>query len=222
MPAGCSVLVLDSLSTDGTADVARAHGAIVIEREWRGFMDARTFALAAVRTPWTLMIDADEVLDDDLRSSIVAANGDVDGYRVARTTFFCGRAMRIWTDERILRLFRTDRARLRSRGMSDQAEVHEVWSIPGMVSDLSGVLLHYSYPSVASYRSKYERYTDLEAMVLRAAPKHTRIESLKALLSFLNLLFLRGGIFDGWRGIYAAWWSSRYRLISLGKAAKSS
>ncbi len=89
-----------------------AAGARIVEREWTDFVDARRFALSQVETPWALMIDADEALDDVLRDAILRAPEDVDGYRVSRTTYFCGKPMRIWRNEPLLRLFRTDRAKL--------------------------------------------------------------------------------------------------------------
>ncbi|MBC5815480.1 MAG: glycosyltransferase family 2 protein [Candidatus Eremiobacteraeota bacterium] len=212
------MLVLDSLSTDATTQIASTAGAAIIQREWRGYIDARTFALSHVQTPWTLMIDADEALDPILRDAIVAADKRADGYRVARMTYFCGRPMRIWSDERILRLFRTDHATLRSRAMSDNAQVHEVWSVKGKVVDLPGTLLHYSYPTVAAYRAKYDRYTSLEAGALRASSTKLQIEETKAWLRFLQLLLRRGAVLDGWRGAYAAWWSAWYPAVALKKS----
>lgn len=214
------VLVLDSLSKDRTQEIAAAAGATIIQREWRGYIDARVFALGHVQTPWTLMIDADEVLDEELRGAMLEADGSPDAYKLARTTFFCGRPMRIWSNERILRLFRTDRATLRSRGMSDNAQVHEVWSVPGAVADLPGKLLHYSYPTVASYREKVERYTTLEAKALRPGRARASFEVAKAWARFAYLLLIRGALLDGWRGLYAAWWSAWYPAIAIRKAHK--
>lgn len=220
LPSGCGILLLDAYSSDRTAEIARARGAGVVQREWRGFIDARLFALTAVRSPWTLMIDADEALDEVLRDSIVAADGEADAYRVARTTFFCGRPMRIWTGEWVLRLFRTHRGMLRSRAISDDAQVHEVWSVPGRVDDLPGTLLHYSYTSVASYRAKFERYTDLEAQATKSSGWLVLREEFRAFGRFLFLCLLRGAVLDGWRGLFTAWWSARYRAVVFHKALR--
>ena len=59
---------------------ARGAGAVVVQREWTDFVDAASaFALASVRTPWALMLDADEALDDVLCDAIADAPDDVDG-----------------------------------------------------------------------------------------------------------------------------------------------
>jgi len=64
------VFVLDAYSRDHTVQFARGAGAVVVQREWTDFVDARRFALASVRTPWALMLDADEALDDVLCDAI--------------------------------------------------------------------------------------------------------------------------------------------------------
>ncbi len=114
------ILVLDACSRDHTVQFARAAGANVIQREWTDFVDARTFALSQVTTPWTLMIDADEALDDVLCDSILSASGEPNGYRLRRTTYFCGKPMRVWRNEPLLRLFRTGTRAL--AGASGRAE----------------------------------------------------------------------------------------------------
>lgn len=59
------ITVLDTGSTDGTQEIARALGADVYEREWNGFGPSRTALLELVRrsgTDFTLMLDADHTL----------------------------------------------------------------------------------------------------------------------------------------------------------------
>ena len=142
-----------------------------MERDWTDFVDARRFALEQVETPWVLMIDADEALDDVLRDAIGSAAENVDAYVVRRTTYFCGHPMRIWSNEPLVRLFRRDRVKLTARpAAAGEAPIHEAWTSDGPTSELPGTLLHYSYPDAAAYRSKYDRYTTLEAQQMHASP----------------------------------------------------
>lgn len=222
LPQGARVFVLDAESTDDTVAVARAHGATVETRPWRGFVDARRYALARVETPWTLMLDADELLDERLREAIVAAPGDVLGYRVRRVTALCGVAVRTagWSDEKLLRMFRTERARLISYGIGPDIDVHERWVCDGRVEDLPGALIHDSYPTLARYHAKFERYTTLEAGEVRPSLAALGIELLLFPVRVLWSIVRWRGWNDGWRGLFVAWQSARYRVVVRAKALR--
>jgi tetratricopeptide (TPR) repeat protein len=57
------VVVVDTGSTDRTAEIAREHGAIVVRHEWDDdFAAARNAALEHVSEGYVLVLDADEVL----------------------------------------------------------------------------------------------------------------------------------------------------------------
>jgi glycosyltransferase involved in cell wall biosynthesis len=213
-----NVFVLDAYSDDRTLQFARAAGAEVVQRRWTDFLDARRFAADRVKTPWTLMIDADEALDDVLREAIVAADEAADGYVVRRTTYYCGRPLRQWRGEPLLRLFKTGNANLSARAPTGDAPVHEAWSSDGNLAELPGTLLHYSYPDAAAYRVKYDRYTTLEAQRVGRSPGKLMAALLTGLARVVWLLFGRGAVLDGPRGWYVAWHSAFYPAVVYGKA----
>jgi glycosyltransferase involved in cell wall biosynthesis len=218
LPAGAHVFVLDAESSDDTVAVARAHGAQVETRPWTGFVTARRYALGRVLTRWALMLDADELIDEALREAIVRTDEDVAGYRLRRVTMLCGRAVRTagWSNERLLRLIRTDRARVAAYRTG--AQVHETWSVDGAVGDLPGAILHDSYPTVASYRAKFDRYTSVEAAALLPSRLGYAAEVAMLPLRFAWSLLRYGGWSDGWRGVFVAWESARYRVVVRAKA----
>lgn len=221
LPAGMPAIVIDHESQDATAAIARTYGASVIIRPFEGFVNARRFALAQVRTPWTLMIDADEVLDSRLREAIGAAPQDFDGYYVSRTTYYCARAMRMWSGERLLRLFRTDRVHLEAApAAGGAAQLHERWVCDGAAGMLDGTLVHHSYPNHAAYREKFERYTTIEAAGVKATRGQWIAQLAKTPLRFLWFALVRGAALDGWSGLLVAWWSARYPAVVLWKALK--
>jgi glycosyltransferase involved in cell wall biosynthesis len=224
LPSGVALLVLDAGSRDRTREIARAAGATVLERPWSDFVDARRFALRHVTTPWTFMLDADERLDSVLRDALVRADPEaegVDAYRVRRATRFCGEVVRAfgWDDERLIRVFRTDRAALAAHPAGGgSASLHERWSVAGRVGDLDGRLVHDSYPDRAAYARKFARYTSLEAAGLTPAPGALARTALLAFGRFLWLLGPRGGLRMGWRGAYLAFWSALYPVVVQWKA----
>jgi glycosyltransferase involved in cell wall biosynthesis len=63
MPAGYRPIVVDNGSTDGTAAVARDHGALVVEESHRGFGAACFAGLCAATTDVVCFMDADGSLD---------------------------------------------------------------------------------------------------------------------------------------------------------------
>jgi len=220
-PPGAALFVLDADSEDATAEIARAAGATVERRAWSGFVAARRYALAQVRTDWTLMLDADEVLDPELRAAIVAAPADADAYRVRRITRFCGRPIRTagWSNEKLIRLFRTRSIRLEARSVAG-ADIHERWLSDGRIGELSGALIHDSYPTVASYRTKFARYTTIEAAAVRGSAAGVLAAGVVGLARFPWAFLRYGGWSDGWRGLFVAASSAAYPFVVQCKALR--
>lgn len=214
LPHGVAILVLDALSTDHTVAYAIAAGARVVERRWTNFVDARRYGLGQITTPWVLMLDADEELDDRLRDAILAAPTDADGYTMRRTTYFRGKPMRMWRNEPLLRLVRTTAARV------EDAVLHERLICDGIVRELRGALLHYSYSDTRRYREKFARYTAIEALAQRANPLRWLAETALVAPRFANNLLRRGALLDGPRGWYVAWFSALYPATVATKALR--
>ncbi len=147
--------MVDSFSTDGTADIARAAGARVLQGRFDGFRSQKAFAVEQARHDWVLCVDADERVGDTLRGSIEAARragfDDAAGYRFARLDHYFGRFLRHGNayPDRVLRLF--DRRRGGWRG---SREVHEAASVGGPLRTLAGDLVPFPYPSFVRQPAK--------------------------------------------------------------------
>lgn len=220
MPAGTPVYVLDAESTDDTAEVARGCGAQVEIRAWTGYVDARRYALARVMTPYAFMLDADELLSDDLAAALRGDLSRADGFRVRRVTMLAGRAVRAagWSAERLVRCFRVDRARVVAHSVGGGADLHERWIVDGTLGDLPGMIVHDSYPTVASYRERFVRYTALEAASLRGSPPAYAAALIKLPLRFAWFWARYAAWRDGWRGVFVAWYSALYPLAVQWRA----
>ena len=80
MPAGFTPVVVDNGSSDGSGEIARAHGAVVVDEPVRGFGSACWAGLQACRDDVVCFMDADGSLDP-LALPYVAglvAHGDAD------------------------------------------------------------------------------------------------------------------------------------------------
>jgi glycosyltransferase involved in cell wall biosynthesis len=216
------VFVLDAESTDATADVARSSGAQVEVRVWSGYVAARHYALGRVTTPYAFMLDADELLSDELAAALTQDLSRADGYRVRRVTMLAGRAVRAagWSAERLVRCFRADRVRVVANSVGGGADLHERWIVDGTVADLPGMIVHDSYPTIASYRERFARYTRIEAAALNGSPLACAGALGKLPLRF-GWLWLRYGAWrDGWRGLFVAWYSALYPLAVQWRALR--
>ena len=195
------ILVVDSGSNDGTAELAAQRGARVLQQEWLGFGRQKQFAVEAARHDWVLCLDADERMSEALRASIEAelATPAALAYSMARCNRFMGRWLRHgegypdWS----LRLFDRRHAR-----WSDDP-VHEKVLTEVPVARLTGDLLHDSAESLESYLDKQNRYTSMQAETLFQAGKRAGAAQLllSPLLRFVKFYILRLGFLDGLPGL---------------------
>src|SRR5258706_6392564 len=89
------VVVLDSLSTDRTVDVANTFGARVISRQFDNWASHQNWAIQNIqfKHPWVFYIDADERITPELKNGIKAALTGIPtcvAYRVRRRDFLRG------------------------------------------------------------------------------------------------------------------------------------
>jgi len=217
IPAGSPTLVYDAESADATCEIARQHGAHVVVSPWHGFAAARTAAAGLVQTPWTFMLDADERLTTELAQEIacLTAPPELVGYSVPRRNVFCGRWIRGagWWPDRLIRLFRTGRARIRARAGHGLTALHEDWLVEGATGELSAPLEHRSYASTAEYRRKFICYTSLEAADRRSSFPRVAASWIASAARFGWLYFARRGVFDGWQGLYVCAGSAAYQAV---------
>lgn len=167
------VIVIDSHSTDATADIATSHGAEVVQFDYKGgYPKKRQWALdtLSIDTPWVLLLDADEVVPDalweEIEEAIVA--GRHDAYLITKGFHFMGRAFRFggFSHAAVL-LFRTGQARFEEL-IEDPAEgldmeVHERLLVDGSVGTLETPLVHEDYKGLEAYIDRHNRYSTWEA-----------------------------------------------------------
>ena len=74
------VVVLDSLSTDNTCEIAAEKGARVLDRRFDNYANQRNYALTSIqyKHAWVLMLDADEVVPEEMRQEMQTLLTDAD------------------------------------------------------------------------------------------------------------------------------------------------
>ena len=84
------ILVIDSLSTDRTCEIAESLGAKVIKQAYLGDGPQKAFGAPLAKNEWILSIDADERLDVNAIEAIKnldLANTPYDAFSFARKTY---------------------------------------------------------------------------------------------------------------------------------------
>jgi len=154
------VFLVDSHSADDTVDIALRHGVHVVQRRFRGFGDQWNFALRElpITAPWTMKLDPDERLSDELKRNLADAmrRGEVDGFTLQRRLWFMGRPLPV--RQEILRVWKTGRCRF------SDVLVNEHPLLDGRSIPVVGELEHHDSPDLEHWLHKQNKYTTAEAL----------------------------------------------------------
>ena len=163
------MVVVDTGSTDGTPELARAAGAEVYHHPWEGsFSKARNLSLLYAREPWALILDGDELLDEGSVEALCAlelGEGAPEAYELTIVNFSTDDA-----DERAASLLwqvRLFRVAVGGYGGAVHNQVmNRVEGRPLVSARAPARVLHYGYtPSVWAAQKKDARLSLLERAV---------------------------------------------------------
>ncbi|RMF35665.1 MAG: glycosyltransferase [Chlorobiota bacterium] len=174
-PIASQIVLVDTGSTDETAQVASRYGAEVHHFRWcDDFAAARNESLRHVRQPWILVLDADEVLTTPSAAAdaIASAPSPIGGFltRVqSRSTVGDGPPTRYVTQ--VVRLFRNDE-RLRYDGIVHEQILPSILHAGFRIAPSSITIEHHGYvhdPPIL--RRKQERNLRLLDRAIEREPK---------------------------------------------------
>ena len=161
------IIVLDSLSTDRTKEIAVANHAIVIDQPFLGFIEQKNLALSKASNTYVLSLDADEAISEELSKLILEEKSKgfpKDAYSVKRLPFYCGKWIRHGTyyPDRKLRLVNKEKAKWGGTNPHDKIILQEGSSL----HPLNGDLHHYIYQSFEEHMLQTNKFTTIAAMEL--------------------------------------------------------
>lgn len=177
------IFVVDSQSTDKSAQIATSYGASVVQFHFNGrWPKKKNWSLDNLpfRNEWILIVDCDERITPELWDEIALSiqsnqNSDpngCDGYYLNRRVFFLGKWIRHggkypdWN----LRLFKHKLGRYENlnteeiRNTGDN-EVHEHVILKGEVGYLKNDMLHEDFRDLFHWLERHNRYSNWEARV---------------------------------------------------------
>lgn len=198
------IILINSCSTDNTVAVAQSYGAKVFTEEFKGYVEQKNSLIPKCTQDWILFLDADEVVNDDLKAAIVKAiaSGNAQAYEMNRLTFYLGKLLKhAWQPNYRLRLVR------RAANPKWVGEiVHESLACDDAVARLPGYIIHYSYRDVNDHFERTIRYAKMSAQSYIKRGKKPSLTKIifSPVFSFIKLYFIKLGFLDGRAGYIAA------------------
>lgn len=194
------IVVVDSFSTDKTKAICESYGVRFFEHKWEGYSQQKNYANSLAKNDYVLSIDADEVVSEKLKNSILSIS-NLDGvYEFCRLTNYCGKWIKHcgWYPDKKIRLF--ERNKIKWNGDS----IHETLDIsPDLpIHFLQGDLLHYTFYTISQHVGTMNNFSSIEASSRFERGKRTNLLKIifKPFFKFFIMYVLKLGFLDGYYG----------------------
>ncbi len=156
------VIVVDSLSSDKTVEIAKQKGVRLLQREYENSASQKNWAIPQATHSWIFLLDADERVTEELKKEIVDLVKkplEKDAYWIRRSNYFMGKRVRFsgWQGDKVIRLFNRDKCRYQEK------HVHSEIDCSGEIGYLTGKLDHFTVKNIAHYLEKWDRYSTWSA-----------------------------------------------------------
>lgn len=216
------IIVVDSGSTDDTLQIAAEFGCEIYNEAWLGFGPQKQLAIDKCRGPWILVLDADERIPQEtvtgIKEIVNSPHIKEAGFSFPRKNYFQGRWIKHagWWPDRIVRLFRKE------SGCMTRATVHEAVEVRGQIGALDIPIEHYTESRLSRILQKIDKYSTLGAQEAFKEGKSSSTFSafMRALFTFFQDYFVRGGILDGMPGMTLAVTDSINKFFKYAKLSE--
>ncbi|MEL6474939.1 MAG: glycosyltransferase family 2 protein [Pseudomonadota bacterium] len=214
------IVVVDSGSTDGTVEIARAAGADVHHRDWTGYGPQKCHAESLCRHDWMLNLDADEVvtpaLEQELRAlwQVPPAPG---AWKLRILNVYPGdtRPRPFANDYNVVRLYHRDVGGYRDHPLFDRVDLAK----GGKAEQLRAPVHHFPLIDWHHFIDKENRYSSYQAET--AKPRRWIALRLRLVIempvAFVKFYFLRRHITGGWKGFFFALTAAFARTARIAK-----
>ena len=197
------ILVVDSLSTDGTYEKAQTLGVNVIRRAYEYSASQKNWAIPQAKHQWILLVDADERVTPELQTEIINIlknpPENVVAYWIGRNNHFMGEHVKYsgWRNDSVIRLFKRDFCKYEDK------HVHAEIIADGHIGRLKQKFYHNTYITFDKYIEKMNRYAwwqakDYDKKTGRLTPYHFVI---KPFWGFFKHYIIQSGFRDGLVGL---------------------
>ena len=217
------ILICDMYSDDETVRIAEEYNCRIIFHEKIGFVEpARNKAIQAAQNEWVLLLDADEMITEDLKQYIHAFKNSMDEnvcLAIPRKNYFMGKFMRSAYPDYVYRFFKKE-------NVFWPEFIHSKPEIRGNISKINKkrknfAIEHLASDDIFSIIHKNNLYSTAE--ILRRNRERISLAKLffSPLFWFLKYYFMKGGIRDGKEGFIFSILKAQYKLNTLAKVFES-
>jgi glycosyltransferase involved in cell wall biosynthesis len=161
------IFVVDGFSSDNTTELARTHGATVLQNKFINYAKQFQWALdhAPITASWIMRLDADEVIEADLaqkiRDELPSLAGEIVGINLKRKHIFLGRWIRHGGRYPLvlLRIWRRGHGRIEDRWMDEHMIL---WG--GRTVTFEGGFADHNLNDLTFFTDKHNKYATREAI----------------------------------------------------------
>lgn len=213
------IVVVDSHSSDRTADIAKEYTSKVFQHDFCGFGRLRNESMEHATHDWIFSLDSDERATPEVEIEVrrlVTTTGAADAYFTPRKNFFLGRWIQhsgFYPDYRQPQLYRKRAMRYR------EDVVHEGFDVDGRIGYMTQPVLQYPFRNIDHYLAKMDRYSDLMAQRMLDQGRRFRAHQLVThpFFTFFKMYVGRSGWRDGTPGLILAGLYGYYTFIKYAK-----
>lgn len=213
------ILICDMYSDDATISIAENYGCKIILHDKLGFVEpARNFAIQNAKYDWVLLLDADEVISEDLKKFIKKFQNNSENktcLAIPRKNYFLGKFMRSAYPDYVYRFFRKD-------AVHWPEFIHSVPIIKGKIEKINPkrknlAIEHLANESVAMVLDKNNKYAAAEIPKRKGKKIAQSTLILSPFFWFFKYYILKKGFLDGKEGLIFAMLKSQYKFATLAK-----
>lgn len=196
------IIVVDSMSTDKTREIAKQLGARVFKQSYLGDGLQKDYGVQFAKNDWILHLDADERLDEEMIAEIKTINylnTRYDAFAFRRKNYIGNRWQKVWYPDYMIRLYHKNRTRF-------SPMVGHTSLTTNNYKRLNGNIIHYSFKDLSDYLVRTAKYSKRDATVLYESSR--KVSPWDPVIhggtSFFKYFFLKKGFAYGLDGLTAS------------------
>lgn len=218
------IVVVDMGSTDMTLNIAKSYTKTIFTHPYTGYVEpARNFAINKAKGDWIMIVDADEVIPDNLSREIIKITENIQSnityYSIPRKNIIFNKWMKNsgWWPDYQIRLFKKGNVKWSEK-------IHGIPLTFGkgkdIVAEENFAIVHHNYNSVSGFVERMNRYTSIQAKDFVQNKENINLSELmlRPVNEFVKRFFMLEGYKDGMHGFALSSLQALSELVVVLKA----